>query len=253
MTVARERLTFPAGDSFAHRTAKEVWRRETAAATLPSAARRIAAVLPDYLSLSHGYCWPRNEDLMAAINSKKATVENGIAALDRAGLIERWAETRRDEKGEAIGKNRRIWLTRPVVNPTVLSEVNPTVEVNPTPEKVNPIVNPTPGGEPYTGVGNKRDSDSLAYEDKAETHACTHAHAQVSAPAHAYVRTHASARVSEIPSFPDRLAAGRWLGDFLFPGDEIFDQCVDAALAGTLTLDTLASAQAVCYPDASAL
>lgn len=225
--VPRERLTFPAGDSFAHRTAKEAWRRETAAATLPSAARRIAAVLSDFLSLSRGYCWPTNEDLMAAISSKKATVENGIAALDKAGFIERRTETRRDEKGEAIGKNRRIWLTRPTVNPTV--------EVNPTPEKVNP----TPGSEPYTGVGNIRDPDSLACEDRALPH--THVH------------THAGARVSEIPSFPDRLAAGRWLGGILFPGDEIFDQCVDAAVAGTLTLDTLASAQAVCYPDALAL
>jgi len=170
----RERMRFPEGDSFAFLTAREQWRREAAATKLPSSARRIAAILPDYLNSEHGYCWPSNDELADAIKAKKATVENGIAALDKAGLIERKTRVRRDEKGEAIGRERRIWLTRPEVNPTVSPEVNPTVEVNPTPEKVNP----TPGGEPYTGVGNKRDSDSLAYEDKAESHACTHAHAQ---------------------------------------------------------------------------
>lgn len=232
--VPRERLLFPAGDAFAFNTARETWRREAAATKLPSAARRVAAILPDYLNFEYGYCWPGNDELIAAIGAKKSTVENGLATLDKAGLIERQTTPRHDEKGEVIGRNRRIWLTRPTVNPTVLPEVNPTVEVNPTPEKVNP----TPRSEPYTGVGNIPDKD-ISYEDRALPPA--------------YVRTHAGVRVNEIPSFPDRLSAGVWLGAILFPGDEIFDQCVDAVIGGTLTLESLAQAQAVCYPAGSAI
>ncbi len=223
--VARERLLFAEGDSFAHRTAKEVWRRESAAVDLPSSGRRVAAVLPDYLSLEYGYCWPSNEELAGAIKASTRTVEDGIAALDKAGLIERKTRAKRDEKNEVIGRERRIWLARPVVNHTVLPEVNHI------PEKVNHI----PRGEPHTGGGYKRDSYTPAYESKALSHA--------------HVRTHAGARVSEIPSFPDRITAGMWLGDFLFPGDEIFDQCADAAVAGTLTLDMLARSQSASYPE----
>lgn len=222
--VARERLRFAAGDKFAHSTAQKHWRRESTAMDLPSSARRVAAVLADYLSFEHGYCWPSNEELAAEIKASARTVENGIAALDKAGLIERKTRVKRDEKGEAIGRERRIWLTRP--------EVNHTVEVNHIAEKVNHIAR----GEPHTGGGNIQDSYTPAYESKALP------------PAH--VRTHAGACVSEMPySFPDRLAAGRWLGDFLFPGDEVFEKCVDAALSGKLTLDVLARSQSTSYPD----
>lgn len=229
--VARERLRFAPGDKFAHSTAQKHWRREATATDLPSSARRVAAVLADFLSFEHGYCWPTNDELAGEIRASARTVENGIAALDKAGLIERKTRVKRDEKGEAIGRERRIWLTRPEVNHTVLPEVNHTIEVNHIAEKVNHI----PGSEPHTGGGNIRDSFNSAYESKALT------------PAH--VRAHAGACVTEIPSFPDRLRAGQWLGDFLFPGDEIFDQCVDAAVAGTLTLDVLVRAQADTYPD----
>lgn len=229
--VSRERLRFAAGDTLALNTARKQWRREATATELPSSGRRVATVLADYLSFEHGYCWPSNEELASEIRASTRTVENGIAALDKAGLIERQTRVKRDEKGEAIGKERRIYLTRPEVNHTISPEVNHTVEVNHIAEKVNHM----PRGEPHTGGGNKRDSYTPAYEDKALPHA--------------YVRAHTGARVSEIPSFPNRLSAGVWLGDFLFPGDGIFDQCVDAAVSGTLTLEVLARAQGASYPD----
>lgn len=223
--VPRERLSFPDGDANAYDKARKAWNAEAAATKLPSAARRVAAVLADYLSFEHGHCWPSNEELAAALQSTIKTVNAGMAALDGAGLIERQTRVKRDEKGEAIGRERRIYLTRP--------EVNAPLEGECTGREVNAPGGVVTSGECTYGGINTNDKD-ISYEDRALPHA--------------HVRTHAGARVSEIPSFPDRLAAGRWLGDFLFPGDEIFDQCVDAALAGTLTLDTLASAQAVCYP-----
>lgn len=233
--VPRERLSFPDGDANAYDKARKAWNAEAAATKLPSAARRVAAVLADYLSFEHGHCWPSNEELAAALQTTIKTVNAGIAALDGAGLIERQTRVKRDEKGEAIGRERRIYLTRPEVN---APEVNAPLEGECTGREVNEPGGVVTSGECTYGGINTNDKD-ISFEDRALPHV--------------YVRTHAGARVREIPSFPNRLSAGRWLGDFLFPGDDIFSECVDAAFAGTLTLDALARAQAVCYPASHAL
>lgn len=76
----------------------------------------MAAVLPTFISREFGYAFPTDEDISAAIGTTNtSTAKRGLIALEDANLIERQTMVKRDAKGEAIGRLRRIHFTYPEV------------------------------------------------------------------------------------------------------------------------------------------
>ncbi|MDG3575714.1 hypothetical protein P7F60_04905 [Rhizobium sp. YJ-22] len=109
------RIDFKTGDAARFNMLRDQWRSAAASCTLPRAAYRVANVLPTFLNREYGYAFPTDDDLASAIGADQRTAKRGLGALDDACLIERTTLVKRDPKGEAIGKTRRIYLTLPDV------------------------------------------------------------------------------------------------------------------------------------------
>ncbi len=135
------RIEFPADDAAKFNQLREDWRRRACGARkLPKIALRVASILPDDLNRSDRYCYPTDEQLATKLDTSTRNIGKGMKALEAAGFIERETIVRRDQKREAAGKLRRIFLTLPELaggerntSPDVNgTEVNGTPEVNGT-------------------------------------------------------------------------------------------------------------------------
>ncbi|SFJ57352.1 helix-turn-helix domain-containing protein [Aerobium aerolatum] len=127
--VARRRIEFRSADAARFNAMREEWRVAASGGALPKVAHKLASLLPGYVSREYGYAFPTDEQLAEVINATPRTVGRGMKALDAAGLIERQTMVKRDEKGEAIGRLRRIYLTLRAT-PGERTEVNGQPEVN---------------------------------------------------------------------------------------------------------------------------
>ncbi|SFJ58280.1 hypothetical protein [Aerobium aerolatum] len=131
--VARRRIEFRSADAARFNALREEWRVAASGRPLPKVAHKLASLLPGYVSREYGYAFPTDEQLAGLGKCSTRLIGKGMLALERAGLIERQTIVRRDEKGEAAGRIRRIYLTMPSERNTFMPEVNGT-EVNGTPE-----------------------------------------------------------------------------------------------------------------------
>ena len=111
--MSGSRIDFPADDAAKFNLLRDQWRGAASGCSLSKSGLRIANVLPSFLSREFGYCFPTDEDLAKEIGANPKTVKRGLSALEASDLIERITKTKRDDKGEAIGKLRRIYLTLP--------------------------------------------------------------------------------------------------------------------------------------------
>lgn len=109
------RIDFLSADAARFNALRDQWRSAASSCALPKAALRLASILPAYVNREYGYAFPTDYDLARAIEKDVKTVKRGVAALDDAGLIDRQTMVKRDEKGEAVGRLRRIYLTLPEV------------------------------------------------------------------------------------------------------------------------------------------
>lgn len=112
--MAGTRIEFPTDDPKRFNALRDQWRDIAAGSKLPKIGHRLANVLPKYLSREYGYCFPTDIDLAETINTTARSVGRGMASLEEAKLIERQTIVRRDQKGEAAGRLRRIYLTIPI-------------------------------------------------------------------------------------------------------------------------------------------
>jgi hypothetical protein len=110
-----QRIDFLSADAARFNALRDQWRSVAAGCALPAAGLRVANVLPSFVSREFGYAFPTNEDLAKEIRKSEETAKRGLNSLADAHLIERQTMVKRDEKGEAIGKLRRIFLTLPEV------------------------------------------------------------------------------------------------------------------------------------------
>lgn len=109
------RIDFQNADAARFNLLRDQWRSAASSCALSRAGLRVANILPTFISREYGYAFPTDEDLAAAIGADQRTAKRGLGALDDALLIERITLVKRDPKGEAIGKTRRIYLTIPDV------------------------------------------------------------------------------------------------------------------------------------------
>lgn len=140
---------------------KETWLRRAMSSNLPRPAIRIAAVLPGYVNREFGYAFPSDMELADAITTSARNIGKGMRALEDADLIFRQTRVKRDDNREAIGRERRIFLTLPKPKPLSLveGERNTSSEVNGTEVNGMPEVNGTKwAGERNDGVPNIPDS-----------------------------------------------------------------------------------------------
>lgn len=107
------RIEFPLDDPARFNALRDQWRDVAASYDLPKVAHRVASLLPGFVSREFGYAFPTDEQLAETIKVEPRTIGRGMKSLDNAGLIERQTMVKRDAKGEAIGRLRRIYLTLP--------------------------------------------------------------------------------------------------------------------------------------------
>lgn len=129
-----QRIDFLSAEAARFNALRDQWRDVASGSALPKVAHKLASLLPGYVSREYGYAFPTDEQLAEIIKATPRTVGRGMNALDAAGLIERQTMVKRDEKGEAIGRLRRIYLTLPNQagerTPSERAEVNGHPEVN---------------------------------------------------------------------------------------------------------------------------
>lgn len=161
--MSKQRLDFASADPARFNQMQEQWRRAASGADLSKVGHRLASLLPDYINREYGYAFPTDEQLAEIIGNTPRTVGRGMKALEETGLIERLTIVRRDEKGEAIGKLRRIYLTLPKSDERTVrgerTEVNGQSEVN----GQNRV------GERTTYVRIPSDSNTLSREKNSKT------------------------------------------------------------------------------------
>jgi hypothetical protein len=133
--VKGQRIDFLSVDAARFNQLRDQWRDTAAGRKLPKIAHKIASLLPAYVSREYGYAFPTDDQLadIEKCNCSTRLIGKGMTALEKAELIERQTIVRRDEKGEAAGRIRRIYLTLPSERNTSTPEVNGT-QVNGTPE-----------------------------------------------------------------------------------------------------------------------
>ena len=138
--MSRQRIDFPAGDAATFNKIRDQWRDVASGSALPKVAHKIASVLPSYVSRDYGYAFPTDELLAGIAKCSTRLIGKGMTALEKAQLIERQTIVKRDDKGEAAGRIRRIYLTLPSgigERNSSGPEVNGT-QVNGTPEVNGP-------------------------------------------------------------------------------------------------------------------
>lgn len=111
------RIEFPSDDAARFNALRDEWRGVAASLPLSASARRVATVLPTYVSREYGYAFPTDEQLAGDIKSDPKTAKRGLTALEGADLIERDTTTRRGA-GVVAGKMRRIFLCLPTEGTT---------------------------------------------------------------------------------------------------------------------------------------
>lgn len=122
--MSATRIDFLSGDAARFNDLRDKWRSVASSCALSKAGLRVATVLPTFVSREFGYAFPTDEDLAAAIGtSNTSTAKRGLIALEAKYLIERQTMVKRDQKGEAIGRLRRIHLTLPDVKVQNASDV----------------------------------------------------------------------------------------------------------------------------------
>lgn len=123
------RIDFLSVDAARFNHLRDRWRSVASSCALSKAGLRVATVLPGFVSREFGYAFPTDEDLSSAIGaSNPSTAKRGLVSLEGADLIERKTMVKRDGKGEAIGRIRRIHLTLPQVKVQEV-KVQPEVKV----------------------------------------------------------------------------------------------------------------------------
>lgn len=114
--MTAQRIDFVSVDAARFNALRDQWRSVASSCALSKAGLRVATVLPTFVSREFGYAFPTDEDLASAIGtSNPSTAKRGLVSLESAQLIERQTMVKRDPKGEAIGRLRRIHLTIPEV------------------------------------------------------------------------------------------------------------------------------------------
>lgn len=113
--MKKHRIDFLSVDAAGFNQLRDQWRSAAAGCALSAAGLRVASILPTFVSREHGYAFPENEHLAEALGMSPETAKRGVKALDDAGLIERETMVKRDDRDEAIGRLRRIYLTMPEV------------------------------------------------------------------------------------------------------------------------------------------
>lgn len=126
------RIDFLSVDAARFNALRDQWRDVACGCVLPKVSYKIAPLLHGYVSREYGYAFPTDEQLAAIAKCSTRLIGKGLGAMEEKGLIERQTIVRRDAKGEAAGRMRRIYLTMPGERNT-LPEVNGT-QVNGTPE-----------------------------------------------------------------------------------------------------------------------
>ncbi|MCX5579445.1 hypothetical protein [Kaistia terrae] len=111
--MTKQRIDFLSVDAARFNALRDQWRDVASGCVLPVVAHKLASLLPAYVSREYGYAFPTDEQLAETIKATPRTVGRGMNALDTADLIERKTVVKRDDKGEAIGRLRRIFLTLP--------------------------------------------------------------------------------------------------------------------------------------------
>ncbi len=134
------RIDFPTDDPARFNALRDQWTDAVSRTKLPKIACKIAPLLLKKVNRNSGYAFPTDEEFATTFNCSLRLVGQGMAALQKAGLIERQTRVKRDEKGEAVGRIRHIYLSlpdsigerntsKPKVNGT---HVNGTLDVNGT-------------------------------------------------------------------------------------------------------------------------
>ncbi|MGA1804430.1 hypothetical protein [Rhizobium sp. HT1-10] len=114
--MSQTRIDFKSADNAGFHQLRDKWRSAAASSALSRAGLRIAGVLPTFLNREYGFAFPSDEELAGAIGTNSpSTAKRGLISLEDAHLIERQTMVKRDEKGEAIGRIRRIYFTLPEV------------------------------------------------------------------------------------------------------------------------------------------
>ncbi|KQT60375.1 MULTISPECIES: hypothetical protein [unclassified Aureimonas] len=110
-----QRIDFVSVDAARFNALRDEWRSAAASRALSRSAMRIATVLPTYVNREFGYAFPTDDDLRGDLQASRETIKRGLKDLEMADLIERHTIVKRDQKSEASGKLRRIFLTMPEV------------------------------------------------------------------------------------------------------------------------------------------
>lgn len=107
------RIEFPKDDPARFNALRDQWRKVASGWDLPKAGLRVAAVLPDRVNRDYGYAFPTDRQIAIDIEKDEKTAKRGLAALAKAGLIERVIRPKFGEGGKISGKTRRIFLCLP--------------------------------------------------------------------------------------------------------------------------------------------
>jgi hypothetical protein len=170
------RIDFLSADAAQFNALRDRWRDVASGTKLPKVAHKLASLLPAFVNREYGYAFPTDEQLAGTMRTSTRNVGKGMGALDAASLIDRVTFTKRDEKGEAMGRMRRIYLTFPAG-----SERNTLPEVNGTDVNGTPEVNGTNGVSERNNVfritpdRTTPDKEKDRREDKLGAYARTHA------------------------------------------------------------------------------
>lgn len=112
--MAVTRIALRGADPARFHQAVEQWRDIASGHALPKVAHRIVSILPKFLNRDLGYAFPTDETLAEILKATPRTIGRGMLALEQAGLIQRETMVKRDDKGEASGRVRRIFLALPL-------------------------------------------------------------------------------------------------------------------------------------------
>lgn len=132
---SRTRVSWAPGDKTGER---QKWCRDAMAycrlKKRPSAGALVAALAP-HLNAGLGYTWITNDQLLADMaGSHLSAIERAVQIADtEIGVIERQTVEIRNDAGRVIGRNRRIFPTRPEGMLDTL-ENHRTLKVLPNPE-----------------------------------------------------------------------------------------------------------------------
>lgn len=107
------------------------WRSAASGGALSKAGLRVATVLPSFVNREFGYAFPTDEQLASEIKADAKTAKRGLAALDKANLIDRVVQSKIGLHGKVTGKSRRIFLCFPTEGTTIAEPKGQTPKGHP--------------------------------------------------------------------------------------------------------------------------